>query len=56
VWNEASEVAFKYPLHFLHPGPVSPRSGGKDPDIDLTLSESVRLSCVLPGYLDRVYT
>jgi hypothetical protein len=56
VWNEESEVAFKYPLQFWHPGLVSPRSGGKDPGISLALSNPVRLSHVLPGYLDRVGT
>jgi hypothetical protein len=53
VWNEASEDVFKYPFRFCQPRLVSPRSGGKDPGIGLTLSDPVRLSRVLPGYLQR---
>jgi hypothetical protein len=54
VWNEASEDVFKYPFRFLQPRLVSPRSGGKDLDIGLTLSDPVRFSRVLPGYHERL--
>jgi hypothetical protein len=53
VWNETSEDVFKYPFRFSQPRLVNPRSGGKDPSIGLTLSDPVRLSRVLPGYLER---
>jgi hypothetical protein len=53
VWDEASEDVFKYPFRFWQSRLVSPRSVGKDPGIGLTLTNPVRLSCVLPGYHER---